>query len=926
MSKKKIFLLDGNALVYRAHFAFINRPLINSKGMNTSAVSGFLRALWDLWTNQNPSHIAVSFDLSEKTFRNEIYEEYKANRDEQPEDISLAMPYIRKIVEGFNIPVIELAGYEADDVIGTLAKKGEKEGFEVYMVTPDKDFGQLVSENIFIYKPSRMGTGVEILGPDEICEKWDVDEVDQVVDVLALAGDSIDNIPGIKGIGPKTATKLLRQYHSVEGIIEHVEELTGKLKERVDLGRDKAIMSKKLARINTEVPVEFDAEKLKKDPIDREKLAPLFKELEFRTLARDILGQREEGAQGNLFDQAAGSEKTISPNLKAHSIAEKTMDDVDHTYHFVQTKEERAKLIELLNASEQFCFDTETNLLDPLKAELVGISFAVKEKEAYYVPIPKEKKEAQKIMDEFRPVLEKNEIAKIAQNIKYDALVLRKYDIRVEGLFWDTMILHYLYEPDLRHSMDFMAESYLKYKPIPIKNLIGKKGKNQKSMRDIPQEEIVDYAAEDADITLQLYHFLKGEMKERQIENLYFKMEEPLIKVLTDMEEAGVGFDSEQMAVFARELREKINKMELEVHDIAGAQFNIASPKQVGEILFDKMGLPYRWQKTKTGQYSTNEAKLSELAKEHDIAGKVLEYRGLTKLLSTYVEALPRMVNKRTGRIHSSFNQALAASGRLSSSDPNLQNIPIRTEEGRKVRKAFVPRNEDFVLLAADYSQIELRLIAQISGDETMLEAFRSGKDIHRATAANVFEVPYDEVSDDQRRAAKTVNFSIIYGAGSTNLSQQLDIPRKEAGELINQYFKRYQGLKQYMDDTVQFARDKGYVETLMGRRRYIRDINSRNNMIRSGAERIAVNTPIQGTAADMIKLAMVDIHRYLREHNTQTKMILQVHDELVFDLHKDEADELKPVILEKMKNAIPDLKVPILVEMGEGNNWLEAH
>lgn len=925
MSKKKLFLLDGNALIYRAHFAFISRPLINSKGMNTSAVAGFLRALWDLWTNQDPSHIAVSFDLSEKTFRNDLYAEYKANRDEQPEDITIAFPYIRKLVKGFNIPILEMEGFEADDIIGTLAKKAEQEGFEVYMVTPDKDFGQLVSEHIKIYKPSRQGNGVEIKGPEEIKKQWDVARVDQVIDVLALAGDSIDNIPGIYGVGPKTATKLLRKYDSVEGIVESVEELTGKLKERVAENKEQALLSKQLATIKVDVPIEFKPEELQKDPINKNELAELFKELEFRTMAKKVLGesQAQEGTQGTLFDTDS---KGKAPQLKAHSIAEKTLEDVDHLYHFADTKEKREKLIQRLQKAEHFCFDSETDQLDPLEAEVVGLSFALKPHEAYYVPFPEELEAAQAVANEFKEVLEDENIAKIAQNIKYDALVLRKYGIRVKGLFWDTMILHYLYEPDLRHSMDYMAESYLKYKPIPIKNLIGKKGKRQKSMRDIPQEKILDYAAEDADITLQIYEYLKEEMDQRQIDELYYRIEEPLVKVLTDMEEAGVGFDSEQMAIYAQELRETIGELELEIHDIAGAQFNIASPKQVGEILFDKMKLPYRWRKTKSGQYSTNEAKLSELAKDHDIAGKVLEYRGLTKLLSTYVEALPKMVNERTGRIHTSFNQALAATGRLSSNNPNLQNIPIRTKEGRKVRKAFVPRDNDYILLAADYSQIELRLIAEISGDETMMDAFQSGKDIHTSTAANVYEVPYDEVSADQRRAAKTVNFSIIYGAGSTNLSQQLDIPRKEASRLIDQYFKRFQGLKKYMDDTVQFARENGYVETLLGRRRYLRDINSRNNMVRSGAERIAINTPIQGTAADMIKLAMVDIHRHIRDNQLKSKMILQVHDELVFDLHKDEAESFKKVIEEKMKNAIPDLKVPILVEMGEGQNWLEAH
>ncbi len=925
MSEQKLFLLDGNALVYRAHFAFIKRPLINSKGINTSAITGFLNALWDLWTNEKPSHIAVSFDVSEKTFRNEMYAEYKANREEQPEDIQIAFPYIRRLVEGFNIPIVEMGGFEADDVIGTLAKKAEKEGFTVYMVTPDKDFGQLVSDKVFLYKPSRMGNGVEIMGEQEIKDKWGIEKTEQVIDILGLAGDSIDNIPGVPGVGPKTAQKLLKEYGSVEGILEHTSELKGKLKERMEENHDQALLSKKLATIKIDVPIDFDPVALQKDPINKDALAQLFKELEFRSMAKKVLGEKEEtGTQGSLF--ASTEQQDIQPELKKHSVAEKTLEDVDHQYHLVSNAEERAQLLTQLKAQKHFCFDTETTGLDPLMAKLVGISFSWKPHEAYYVPFPQDQEAAQLIMNEFKEVLESDAIEKIGQNIKYDVLVLRKYGIRVAGKFQDTMILHYLYEPDLRHSMDYMAETYLKYKPIPIKNLIGKKGRGQQNMKDLKPEKVLDYAAEDADITLQLYHYLSEELEDRSVQSLYDSIEEPLIKVLSDMEAEGIAFDVPQMEAYAKELSAKIQEIEKDIHKTAGVQFNIGSPKQVGEVLFDKLDLPYRWRKTKSGQYSTNEEKLSELAQKHEIAQKILDHRGLTKLLSTYVEALPKMVNPETGRIHSSFNQALAATGRLSSNNPNLQNIPIKTEEGRKVREAFVPRSEEYTLLAADYSQIELRLIAEISKDEQMLSAFTSGQDIHRATAANVFEVPYDEVTADQRRAAKTVNFSIIYGAGATNLSRQLDISRKEASELIEQYFKKYSGLKKYMDDTVQYARDHGYVKTLLGRRRYLRDINSRNGMIRSGAERVAINTPIQGTAADMIKLAMIDIHRYLRSHNCKTKMILQVHDELVFDLHRSEVDDLLPVIEDKMKNALKELEVPILVEMGQGQNWLEAH
>ncbi len=925
MALKKLFLLDGNALIYRAHFAMIKRPLINSKGVNTSAIAGFTRTLWDLWTNQNPSHIAVCFDVSEKTFRTEMYEAYKANRDEQPEDIQIAFPYIRKLVEGFNIPIIELGGYEADDVIGTLAKRAAIDGFEVYMVTPDKDFGQLVTDRIFMYKPSRQGNGVEILGVEEICEKWKVDRPEQVIDVLGLAGDSIDNIPGVPGVGPKTASKLLKTYPSMEEIYENVDALKGKLKERMIENKEQALLSKQLATIKIDVPIDWKPETLTKDPINKEALAPLFKDLEFRTLAQKILGETAP-KQRDLFSSPNSEQSSIAPNIKKHSVAEKTIEDVDHEYIFVDTPEKREALLMRLKKSDRFAFDTETDSLDPLEAQLVGISFCFEAHKAYYLPVPEAREAAQILLDDFRAIFEDESIEKVAQNIKYDLLVLRKYEIRVAGFFWDTMILHYLYEPDLRHSMDFMAESYLKYKPIPIKNLIGKKGKNQGSMRDVPQEQIVDYAAEDADITWQLFEFLKEEMKDRTIEKIYREIEEPLITVLADMQEQGVGFDGNQMKDLRRELKENIKSLEKEIYTAAGMEFNVASPKQVGEVLFEKMDLPYRWRKTKSGQYSTNEEKLSELAVDHQIAAQVLEYRALTKLLSTYVLALPKMVNPRTGRIHSSFNQALAATGRLSSKNPNLQNIPIRTENGRKVRKAFVPRDKEFTLLAADYSQIELRLIAEMSGDERMLNAFREGRDIHRATAAGVFEVDYEAVSDDQRRSAKTVNFSIIYGAGATNLSNQLDISRKEAGRLIEQYFNTYPGLQRYMKEVVEGARETEYVETLSGRRRYIRDINSRNNMIRSGAERIAINTPVQGTAADMIKLAMVDIHRYLYEQKCKTQMTLQVHDELVFDLHKDEKDELMPIIEKKMKNAMKGLKVPIVVEMGLGQNWLEAH
>ncbi|MBR9919869.1 MAG: DNA polymerase I [Bacteroidetes bacterium] len=931
MSDKKLFLLDGHALVYRAHFAFIARPLINSKGQNTSAITGFVRTLWDLMRNEAPSHIAVVFDPSGPVFRHEMFPEYKANREEQPEDIRFAFPYIREIVKAFNIPVMSVDNYEADDLIGTLAKQAEKAGYQVFMVTPDKDYAQLVSENIYMYKPSRQGNGVEIIGPDEVKEGWDIDEVDQVIDHLAMQGDKVDNIPGIPGIGKKTASKLLKQFGSLEKLLESTDQLKGKQKENVENNAEQAILSKRLATIDLEVPVTFNEKEFLIEPFNREKLSEIFRELEFRTLAKQILGEEpmQVGQQTSLFGESQTTTSSSTSRAKAppsHSVANKNAANTEHEYHLVDTTEKQKDLAQKLGKQKEFCFDTETTNINANQAELVGIAFSWKAGEAYYVPVPANQEEAQKIVDIFKPALEDPAITKIAQNFKYDALIMKWYGVEVKGPIFDTMIAHYLLEPELRHNMDYLAETYLEYQPISITTLIGKRGKNQMTMRDVPVEKVVEYAAEDADITFQLKEYLEPNLKEEELEKLYKDMEEPLIPALVELEYNGVKLDSKFLDDYGVELEKEINKTEKEILKDSGSNFNIGSPKQVGQVLFEKMEIPYRWKKTKSGQYSTNEEKLAELAADHPIVDKILKYRGLTKLKSTYVDALPRMVNPKTGRIHSSFNQALAATGRLSSNNPNLQNIPIRTPEGAKVREAFVPRGEDFTLLAADYSQIELRIIAEISGDEAMLEAFKEGKDIHRATAARVFDVPFDEVSREQRYRAKTVNFSIIYGAGSTNLSRQLDIPRTEAKELIENYFKQYHGLRDYMDNIVKEARENGYVRTLMGRRRHLRDINSKNGMMRSQAERLAINSPIQGTAADMIKMAMINIHRKLKEGNYKSKMILQVHDELVFDAHKDEMDKLKPMIEEEMKNAIPDLKVPILVEMGEGNNWREAH
>lgn len=930
-STKKLFLLDGHALVYRAHFAFINRPMVNSKGVNTSAVMGFTRTLWDLMREQQPTHIAVAFDLSTPTFRHEMYAPYKANREEQPEDIVVAIPYIEAIVSAFNIPIVTVDGYEADDVIGTLAKQAEQEGFTVYMVTPDKDFGQLVSENIYLYKPSRQGNGVDILGVPEILKKWGIERAEQVIDMLGLQGDSVDNIPGVPGIGPKTAAKLLAEFGSMEALLDNTDKLKGKQKEQLETNREQALLSKKLAVIDIQAPIQFNAERYQIDPPDKDRLAEIFKELEFRSIAKQILGEDEApkaGAQGDLFNQSEGqaSAPTAPQAPAAHSVADKNINNTEQAYHLVATEEQRAELLQKLMAAKSFCFDTETTGIDATQAELVGISFAIVPHEAYYLPVPAEYEEAVRLVQQFKAVMEDEGIEKVAQNLKYDALMLRRYGVEVKGPYFDTMIAHYLLEPELRHNMDYMAETYLKYQPVGIEELLGKKGKNQKTMRDLPPEEVKDYAAEDADITLQLKHYLAPKLKEEGFQKLFEEIEAPLVRALVNMEHEGIKIDVPRLEAYSIELEGKIADLEHSIHETAGTKFNVASPKQVGEILFDQMKLPYRYKKTKSGQYSTSEEKLAELVAEHPIVGQILDYRGLSKLKSTYVDALPKLVHPQTGRIHSSFNQALTATGRLSSNNPNLQNIPVRTPEGAKVREAFVPRNEDYVLLAADYSQIELRLIAEMSGDEAMISAFQAGKDIHSATAARVFDVDYEAVSREQRYRAKTVNFALIYGAGATNLSQQLGIKRSEAKELIDQYFLRYPGLKGYMDETVEQARKKGFVKTLMGRRRYLRDINSRNGVLRSHAERNAINTPIQGSAADMIKIAMVSINDEFERQQFRSKMILQVHDELVFDAHRDELDTIKPIIEDKMQHALPDLKVPIVVEMGVGDNWLEAH
>jgi len=925
MSEKKLFLLDGHALVYRAHFAFINRPLINSKGVNTSAITGFVRSLWDILKNQEPTHIAVAFDPMGKTFRHDDFPAYKANRDAQPEDIATALPYIMKIVEGFNIPIVMIDNYEADDVIGTLAKQAEKEGFTVYMVTPDKDYAQLVSENIYMYKPARMGNGIEILGVKEILEKWQIENVDQVIDVLGLQGDSVDNIPGIPGIGAKTAVKLLALYGSMEGILANTDQLKGKQKEKVIEFADQGRLSKQLATIKLDCPITFDAEKYIIDPVNQEALTEIFKELEFRTLAQQILGQKEVKQQ-SLFGEAQTPSKSATVVKKAYSVAGKNIGNTKHEYHLLDTDKKISDLVKRLSSANEISFDTETTGIDATTAELVGLAFSIDAFEAYYLPVSADYKEAIRQVAPFKAVLEDKSIKKIGQNIKYDILMLKWYDIHVAGTYFDTMIAHYLCEPDLRHKLDYLSEAYLSYKMVPIEELIGKRGKNQLSMRDIDTTKVTEYAGEDADVTLQVKAVLEKKLDELSLTDLYYKIEEPLIDVLAEMEYEGVRINPDFLNNYSKVLAKEIEAKQKAIYKKAGVDFNIASPRQVGQVLFDKLKIPYRWKKTSSGQYSTDVDKLNELSVENDIVKDILQFRKFSKLKSTYVDALPHMINPKTNRVHSNFNQARAATGRLSSDNPNLQNIPIKDDAGREIRKAFEPRDADHILLAADYSQIELRLISEISKDESMLQAFIDGNDFHRATAAKVFDTPYDDVTAEQRRRAKTVNFSVIYGAGATNLSRQLGIKRTEATELIGTYFGQFSGLKNWMTEIVESARELGYVQTMLGRKRVLRDINSRNGMMRSNAERMAINTPIQGTAADMIKIAMIKIHDIFKKEAFKSKMIMQVHDELVFDVHRSELEVIKPIIDAEMKNALPELTVPILVGMDVGENWLEAH
>lgn len=935
MSKpeKSLFLLDAMALIYRAHFAFSKNPRISSKGLNTGAPFGFTNSLYEIIDKRKPTHIAVAFDTSAPTFRHEQFAEYKANRDETPEDIKIGTPIVKDIVRAFNIPVLELDGYEADDIIGTFAKKAAREGFEVFMMTPDKDYGQLVEEHVYLYKPAFMGNGVDIMGVPEVLAKWDIERIDQVVDMLGLQGDSVDNIPGIPGVGPKTASKLLKQYGSVEEIVAHASEVKGKLGEKIATFGDQGILSKELARINIEVPIEFEIEDMKYKGPNVDALKTLFEELEFRTTLKRILGEdptttktaKPKSAapeQMGLFSETTG---VIEDQPAAKPIEKSTIANTPHDYQLIDTPALRKRLVKYLLAQDEICFDTETDNLEPIEANLVGLAFAYKTGEAFYVPTPLDKEGAQKIVEEFRAVFEKEELTIIAQNAKYDLQVLKNYGMEVKGEIFDTMLAHYLVDPDTRHNMDVLAENYLNYTPVSITELIGKKGTKQGNMKDVAIEKVAEYAGEDADITLQLKHKLAPMLEDGRIKKLFTEVEVPLMHVLADIEYNGVRIDTETLATMSKELEEASAKAQAEIFEMAGEEFNVASPKQLGIILFEKLQLVDKPKKTKTGQYATGEDILSKLAVEHDIAARILEFREYQKLKSTYVDALPNMISPVDGLVHTDYRQAVAATGRLSSNNPNLQNIPIRTEKGREIRKAFIPRSEDFTLMAADYSQIELRIVAAFAEDKSMIEAFKSGRDIHSTTASKVFGVPIEEVDRDMRRKAKEVNFGLIYGISAFGLAQNIGISRTEAQQIITAYFNEFPGVKKYMDHQVNKAREHTYVETILGRRRYLRDIHSKNMTVRGHAERNAINAPIQGSAADMIKIAMINIHDWMRKENLKSKMIMQVHDELVFDVHKSEIELMKTQIPELMKGAI-ELDVPMEVEVGMGENWLIAH
>jgi DNA polymerase-1 len=971
-NEKKLFLLDAYALIYRAFFALNKNPRLNSKGVNTSAVMGFLNSLYEILKNEKPTHIGVAFDVAGTAQRQAEYSDYKANREKMPDDLREAIPYIIRLIESFNIPIYGVEGYEADDVIGTMSKKAEQQGFITYMMTPDKDFGQLVTDKVLLYKPAKFGEPAQIWGPKEVCERYGIQEPKQLIDILGLWGDAADNIPGIPGIGEKTAAILVGKYGSVENLIAHADELKGKQKENVIGFAEQGLMSKMLATINLEVPVEFNEEELRAKEPDLPALMALFEELEFRTFAKRFLEdyKKRSGMNSPAFGtlsemgnakqpntnvetivrQASPSERGIKGELKDPDLfsapaplgnfdlfhQEGGTDDllafsdkdsaktVAHDYRLVATEEQTKDLVELLSQQKQFVFDTETTNIDVYAAELVGLSFAIKAHEAWYMPMPDDHEECQKKLELLRPLFEDENMMKIGQNLKYDISILEQYGIVVKGKMLDTMLAHYLLEPEQRHNMDYLAEVYLNYITIPIEDLIGK-GRQQKTMREVPTDLVKEYAAEDADITLQLYEKLLPLLKESGVEKLFYEIEMPLVPVLSRMEANGVKIDTENLKQISEEFGKEIHKVEEEIYTLAGTPFNIASPKQLGEILFEKLKIDEKAKKTKTGQYATGEEVLQKLLHKHAIVQKILDYRSLTKLKSTYLDALPALVNPKDSLIHTSYNQAVTATGRLSSNNPNLQNIPVRTAQGREIRRAFVPRSEAYTLLAADYSQIELRIIAHLSQDPAMVSDFNLGHDIHAATAAKVFHVPMEQVTKEQRSRAKAVNFGIIYGMSAFGLAERMELSRSEAADIIKKYFEEYAGIKEYMNRSIALAKERGFAETILGRRRYLRDINSSNSVVRGFAERNAINAPIQGSSADMIKIAMIGIHEELQKLKMLSKMILQVHDELVFDAHRDELNELKAIVENKMVNALP-LSVPVVVEINTGSNWLEAH
>lgn len=928
-NEKTLYLLDGFALVYRAYFAFINNPRISSTGMNTSAIFGFTNTLLDVIQKRKPSHLAVVFDpKEEKSVRTETFLEYKAHRQEMPEDIRNALPYIERMLDAFNIPLLVCEGYEADDVIGTMAQHASKHGYKVYIMSPDKDLAQLVTENILWHRPGRMGNPDEIMGVAEVCRKFDIENPLQVIDLLGLMGDAVDNIPGIPGVGEKTAQKFIKEFGSLEGLLANTDKLKGKMKEKVESGAEMARLSKMLATVILDAPCVWDEESLKLVPADKEKITALFAELEFRNMNKRVFG--EELSSGVAAAPAAKSNNgqfdmfAETPEAVVEISHFKTINDVATDYKTVTDPTDINALAERMQR-EDFCFDTETTSTDALSAEIVGLSVSFAVGSAFYVPFPADRTEALKALEVFKPALESTERLKTGQNTKYDVSILANYDITVCEPLFDTMLAHYLIEPDMRHGMDFLAETYLHYSPVSIETLIGKKGKGQSNMRDVPVEQVSPYACEDADITLQLKQILEPLLAATETREVFDTVEMPLVPVLSSIEREGVRVDTNVLGELSKRFAEQALECEKNIFACAETEFNIASPKQLGEILFDRLKLDPKAKKTKTGQYSTNEETLSKLAGKHDIIDHILNYREVQKLKSTYVDALPLLIHPVTGRIHTDFNQAVAATGRLSSTNPNLQNIPIRTEKGREIRSAFVPRNEEFTLLSADYSQVELRIIAALSEETNMIEAFRTKTDIHTATAARLYGIDVAAVTREMRSAAKTVNFGIIYGISAFGLSQRVKISRTEAAEIIESYFRSYPNIKKYMGDSVNYAREYGYVKTITGRRRYLKDITSANFTVRGFAERNAINAPIQGSAADIIKKAMIAIHREMLRREMKSRMILQVHDELVFDCHLSEVDELKALVRDKMENAV-QLAVPLDVEMSTGNNWLEAH